>query len=127
MPCRSIFAAFRAVVHVRRRTLPKNNKSKLAYYIELAENGNEDDIDLILRDLRDDMTFNDSRFIDYALGLVKSSKGVERIKQYLFTGSQVQRNYCTLFFNRRGEKGDWDMVKKAYMMGLIDEIQAFSK
>jgi len=72
--------------------------------------------------LNGDMTFTDSRFIDYALGLVKSSEGVERIKQYLFKGTQIQRNYGTLFFNRRSEKGDWDIVKKAYMMGLIDEI-----
>ena len=94
---------------------------------EWLEAWNKHDIDLIMKDLNENMTFADSRFIDYALGLVRSTEGVERIKHYLFKGTQTQRNYSTLFFNRRSEKGDWDIVKKAYMMGLIDEIQAFSK
>jgi hypothetical protein len=95
--------------------------------MRLALNGTSNDVDLIMKDLNNDMTFADSRFIDYALSLVKSAEGVETISRYLFEGTQIQRNYCTLFFNRRCEKGDWDMVKKAYTMGLIDEKQAFSK
>ena len=106
--------------------MPKTT-SKLSCYIELAESGSENDIDCIMNNLNEDMTFNDSRFIDYALGLVKSKEGVEKIKQYLFSGTQIQRNYCTLFFNRRSEKGDWEIVKTAYNMGFIDAIQAFSK
>jgi hypothetical protein len=107
--------------------MPQKNKSQLACLIELAVTGTANDIDLIMQDLKDDMSFNDSRFIDYALSLVESAEGVERISHYLFKGTQIQRNYCTLFFNRRCEKGDWELVKKAYSMGLIDEIQAFSK
>jgi hydrogenase maturation factor len=107
--------------------MTKKNTSKLEYYIKLAVNGTENDIDLILNDLNDDMTIRDSKFIDFALGLVKTTAGVERITEYLFTGTQIQRNYCTLFFNRRCEKGDWVLVKKAYTMSLIDEKQAFSK
>jgi hypothetical protein len=102
-------------------------KSKLAYYMELASNGTASDVDLIMENLIDEITFVDSRFIDYALSLVESSEGVERIAHYLFEGTQIQRNYCTLFFNRRCEKGDWEKVKKAYDMGLIDSKQAFSK
>ncbi|MEN8613899.1 hypothetical protein ABFB09_01260 [Dehalogenimonas sp. THU2] len=98
--------------------------SKLQYYLNLAKQGTADDVKAILKDLHVEMTFNDSRFIDYSLGLVSSPEGLEVIRDYLFTGSQIQRNYCTLFFNRRG---DWDIVKKAYTMGLIDEIQAYSK
>lgn len=102
-------------------------ESKLSCYVELAANGSKSDIDRIMSNLNEDMTFVDSRFVDYALGLVKSKEGVEQIEHYLFSGTQIQRNYCTLFFNRRGEKGDWEMVKQAYTMGLIDKIQAFSK
>jgi hypothetical protein len=107
--------------------MTKKNMSKLEFYINLAKSGTENDIDLILKDLKDDITIKDSKFIDYALGLVTTTSGVERITEYLFTGTQIQRNYCTLFFNRRCEKGDWILVKKAYNMGLIDEKQAFSK
>jgi hypothetical protein len=81
----------------------------------------------MLKDLNSEMSFKDSRFIDYALGLVTSPAGVERIVYHLFNGTQIQRNYCTLFFNRRCETGDWALVKKAYVMGLIDRQQAFSK
>ncbi|APV43926.1 hypothetical protein Dform_00571 [Dehalogenimonas formicexedens] len=104
--------------------MPKNTESKLQYYINLAEHGTEFDIDLIMKDLDSNTTIIDSKFIDYALSLVKSAKGIEVIGEYLFKGTQIQRNYCTLFFNRRD---DWPIVKKAFMMGLIDEIQAFSK
>ena len=101
--------------------------SKLENYINLATSGVETDIDLIMRDLNGNLNIADSKFIDYALSLVNSPACVERITQYLFMGTQIQRNYCTLFFNRRCKKGDWDLVKKAYSMGLIDEKQAFSK
>ncbi len=101
--------------------------SKLEYYIGLAKNGTPKDVDLLMAGLKRSMSFADSRFLDYALGLVTSTEGVERIKQYLFKGTQIQRNYSTLFFNRRSEPGDWEIVKKAYQAGLIDETQAFSK
>ena len=101
--------------------------SILEYYMVLAANGTKNDIDLIMQDLNGDMTLVDSKFIDYALSLVKSPEGVARMVEYLFKGTQIQRNYCTLFLNRRCEKGDWDLVKKAYAMCLIDERQAFSR
>ena len=103
------------------------NTSMLAYYISLAQKGSARDVDLIMLGLNDNVTFAESRFIDYALGLVKSDEGAERIGWYLFNGTQIQRNYSTLFFNRRCQKGDWEKVKKAYSMGLIVAIQAFSK
>lgn len=107
--------------------MAEKNTSILAYYMSLAQKGSARDIDLIMRGLNDGVSFAESRFIDYALGLVKSDEGTERIDWYLFNGTQIQRNYSTLFFNRRCEKGDWGKVKKAYRMGLIDAIQAFSK
>ena len=107
--------------------MQEKTTSKLEYYMSLAARGTENDIDLIMQDLRTDMTLNDSKFIDYAMSLVNSPEGVARIIEYLFKGTQIQRNYCTLFLNRRCEKGDWDLVKKAYTMGLIDERQAFSR
>ena len=101
--------------------------SRLAYYIDLATNGAASDVDLIMKELNSDVTLAESKFIDYALSLVNSPEGVERISEYLFNGSQIQRNYSTLFYCRRCERGDWDLVKKAFKMGLIDARQAFSK
>lgn len=80
-----------------------------------------------MKALNNDVTLAESKFIDYALSLVSSPEGVKRIREFLFNGTQIQRNYCTLFFCRRCEDGDWEVVKKAYNLGLIDARQAFSK
>lgn len=65
-----------------------------------------------------------TRYVDFAISLVENKSGIKRLEYYLFNGTQIQRNYASLFFNRRG---DWEIVKKAYEKGLIDEIQAFAR
>jgi hypothetical protein len=97
---------------------------KLYDLISRAENGDPDDIDFIMQNLNSESTFAMTRYVDFSLGLVTGDKGVSRIEHYLFNGSQIQRNYASLFFNRRG---DWEIVKKAFHQGLIDETQAFAR
>lgn len=89
-----------------------------------ANRGTIEDVDYILGHLTPDVTLSVTRFVDYALSLVESKAGIERIEFYLFNGTQIQRNYCSLFFNRRG---DWPVVKEAYERGLIDKIQAYAR
>jgi hypothetical protein len=89
-----------------------------------AENGDPNDIDFIMQNLNSQVTFAMTRFVDFSLGLVTNEKGIVRIEYYLFNGSQIQRNYASLYFNRRG---DWEKVKKAFNLGLIDEIQAYAR
>ena len=89
-----------------------------------AENGDPDDVDFIMQNLISESTFAMTRYVDFSLGLVTNEMGIARIEHYLFNGSQIQRNYSSLFFNRRG---DWEIVKKALQLGLIDEIQAFAR
>jgi len=96
----------------------------LKEYIDKAENGTAHDIDDILGKLTTDSTFAVTRYVDFSLGQVTNHEGFERIKYYLFNGTQIQRNYASLFFNRRG---DWMFVKEAFDKGLIDEIQAFAR
>ena len=92
--------------------------------ITSAEKGDSSDIDFIMQNLSPESTFEMTRYIDFALGLVINKMGIARIEFYLFNGTQIQRNYASLFFNRRG---DWEIVKKAFNQGLIDEIQAFAR
>jgi hypothetical protein len=92
--------------------------------ISKAENGDPVDIDFLMQNLTYESTFAMTRYVDFALGLVTNKEGVTRIEYYLFNGSQIQRNYASLFFNRRG---DWEIVKKAFHQGLIDETQAFAR
>lgn len=93
-------------------------------YIRLAQAGTCVSVDMILADINMDMSIALSKIIDYSLSFVQSDEGVERMAYYLFHGTQIQRNYCTLYFNRRG---DWRLVRQAFEQGLIDEIQAFSR
>lgn len=97
---------------------------QLKMLIDKAENGNTNDIDYIMDNLTVESTLTMTRFIDFALSLVKKSEGIERIKYYLFNGTLIQRNYACLFLNRLGE---WEPVKEAFEQGLIDEIQAYSR
>lgn len=97
---------------------------KLDYYMRLANSGTAQSVDAIMVDINMDMTIAASKIIDYSLGLVNSVEGLHRMEFYLFSGTQIQRNYCTLFFNRRG---DWPLVRLAYERGLIDWKQAFSR
>lgn len=102
----------------------KSQLKNLDYYIGLANSGTTQSIDNIMHDLNKDMSIAISKIIDYSLSLVCSYEGIKRLEFYLFNGTQIQRNYCALFFNRRG---DWPLVKLAYEKGLIDYRQAFSR
>lgn len=97
---------------------------QLKILIDRAKNGTSDDIDFIMSQLTSDSTFAITRYVDYALSLVEKTDGIERISFYLFNGTLIQRNYASLYFNRRG---DWELVKQAYEQGLIDENQAYAR
>ena len=97
---------------------------KVKELMDRATDGSAEDIDYILNCLTPDVTLSMTRFVDYALGCVESEAGVARIEYYLFNGTQIQRNYCSLFFFFLD---DWAIVKRAYESGLIDEIQAYAR
>jgi len=99
-------------------------KGKLGELIERAENGSENDVDYIMSHLTSNSSLAMTRYVDYALSLVENTKGILRLEHYLFNGTLIQRNYSSLFFNRRL---DYDIVIRAYKEGLIDEIQAFAR
>ena len=102
----------------------KNFTGILQELIDRAESGESEDVDFIMNKLNGSSTFAMTRYVDFALGLVENQSGIKRIEYYLFNGSNIQRNYCSLYFNR---KGDWNLVKKAFNEGLIDEIQAYAR
>jgi len=100
------------------------NASVLQTYIGLAREGTAAAVGELMGCLTLEMTLAESKFIDFALGLVEAEPGVAAMEQYLFDGTQIQRNYCALYFGRRG---DYDIVRRAYDRGLIDAKQAFSR
>ena len=96
----------------------------LQYYIRLAKEGTGASIGEIMKHLNKSMTLAESKFIDFALGHVDGDEGMKIMEDYLFYGTQIQRNYCALYFGRRGE---YLIIRKAYDEGLIDAKQAFSR
>jgi DNA-binding MarR family transcriptional regulator len=101
------------------------NISDKAYEIKtLCRKGSPEDIDHVMSYLDATADLPTTKIIDFYLGTVNSLEGIKRIEYYLFKGTQMQRNYCTLFFARRNE---WRIVKNAYEMGLIDYIQAYAR
>lgn len=99
-------------------------QTPLQVYIGLAKEGTKASIGEIMRHLNKNMTIAESKFIDFALGHIESSEGIAVMEHYLFHGTQIQRNYSTLYFARRGE---YLLIRKAYDQGLIDAKQAFSR
>lgn len=96
----------------------------LPYFINLAKEGSKASISTIMGHLNKSMTLAESKFIDFALGHIDREDGVKIMAHYLLHGTQIQRNYCTLYFGRRG---DYLIIRKAYDQGLIDAKQAFSR
>ncbi len=96
----------------------------LSFYMDCAREGTGDSVARMMKELNSYMTIAESKFIDFALGQIETAEGIHAMKGYLFHGTQIQRNYCTLYFSRRG---DHALVKEAYDKGLIDDKQAFSR
>ena len=93
-------------------------------FVALGKNGTREDVDRLMQvlALADDLAT--IKLVDYALSLVETSEGKAMLKQYLFQGSQAQRNYAALFFKRRGMD---EVLETALAMGLIDREQALAK
>ncbi|WP_099066031.1 hypothetical protein [Nostoc linckia] len=93
-------------------------------FVAMARAGGVSDIDTLMENLENDRTSATYKLVDFTLGLVDTPQGQDRIRHYLFNGTQIQRNYAALYFKRRGAK---NILKEAVNQGCIDKLQAFSK
>ncbi len=110
----------KTIIRMREKTLSEKSDEIRG----LCRRGSPEDVDRVMGYLDGNADLPTTKIIDYYLGTVDSPEGMRRIEHFLFQGTQIQRNYCTLYFARRDE---WPLVRKAYEMGLIDYRQAFSK
>ncbi|MBN2735578.1 MAG: hypothetical protein JXR70_01265 [Spirochaetales bacterium] len=90
----------------------------------MAMEGSAKSIDFLISCLDKNTDLPTTKRLDYALSFVTSQEGIGQLEHYLFNGTQIQRNYITLFFARRNE---WPLVNRAYAMKLIDYRQAYSR
>lgn len=93
-------------------------------YARKANSGEPDAVKSIMEMFGSEMTLEESRQLDFALSKVTRPESVEVIKEYLFKGSKIQRNYAALYLGRIHE---YIILKEAFDQGLIDDKQAFSR
>jgi hypothetical protein len=106
---------------IRRYT---RNANRYDVFKEMGKQGTARNVDIMMRSLEEDPSSSPHKLVDYTLGLVRKKNGKERIKYYLFNGTQVQRNYAALYFKRLNQT---EILAEAVKLGCIDRVQAFSK
>jgi hypothetical protein len=92
--------------------------------VALAQMGTPHAVDTLMRTLIADDGIATTRLVDYALGLIETHEGRDRLRHYLFEGTPQQRNYAALYFKRRNVT---HYLEEAVAAGAIDAVQAFSR
>ncbi|HEV7938650.1 MAG TPA: serine/threonine-protein kinase [Solirubrobacteraceae bacterium] len=108
-------------IEIERLATSKRDRSRLDRMITLGRAGAPNDVDRLMRELANGDLVT-AKFVDYALDLVGTVQGRERIEYYLFQGKQQQRTYAALYFWRLGERR---LLDRAVDAGAIDAARAF--
>jgi hypothetical protein len=103
---------------------PRKGPSRYDDFVAIGTSGTQKDVDFLMKHMALTKDLATVKLADFALGLVNTRQGVNRIQHYLFKGSQMQRNYAALYFKR---KGDTAILREAIREGSIDRLQAFAK
>lgn len=93
-------------------------------YVAIGATGSAAAVDFLMGALATQDDIATTRLVDYALSLVETEAGVERLHYYLFNGTQRQRNYAALYFKRLDEYG---ILKEALAQGKVDSLQVFNR
>lgn len=93
-------------------------------FVALGTSGRAQDVDVLMHALIASEDIASSRLVDFALSLVETQEGRERLRHYLFEGNPQQRNYAALYFKRRNVTY---YLEEAHAAGKIDWHQAFSR
>ena len=93
-------------------------------FVALGNSAEPEDVDFLMNALSAQGDFATSRLVDFALSLVDSREGKQRLRHYLFQGDERQRNYAALYFKR---KGYTELLDEAVAQGKIDRIQAYAR
>lgn len=104
----------------------EDEPGRFAAFIARGNAGNVSDVDYLMHRLEREPDLAVTKLADYALSLVRTPHGEERIKHYLFEGTQTQRNFAALYFKRTGGRGR-HLLAEAYIQGKIDSVQAFAR
>lgn len=101
-----------------------NTLQRFEQWVALGISGQPEDVDILMRMLASHNDLAAIKLLDYALSQVESRMGRARLRDYLFEGLPIQRNYAALYFKRKGWQ---DLLSEAYAAGKIDSLQALVK
>jgi pimeloyl-ACP methyl ester carboxylesterase len=93
-------------------------------FVTLGTGGHSEGVDQLMGALAEYGDLPTLKLVDFALGLVNTPQGSERVRHYLFNGSTVQRNFAALYFKRRGNSR---VLGTAVAEGAIDTTQAYAE
>ena len=93
-------------------------------FVNIGATGTAAAVDFLMNALATQDDIATTRLVDYALSLVETAEGVDRLQHYLFNGSQRQRNYAALYFKRLDEYG---LLKEALAQVKVDSLQVFNR
>ncbi len=87
--------------------------------------GQSEDVDRLMGQLAAGTDLATIKLADYALSLISTRAGREKLLEYLFTGIPIQRNYAALYFKRRGAYQE--RLDEAVRQGLVDAELVYAR
>ena len=103
---------------------PNDTIARYHQFVALGNSAKPEDVDFLMNALTVQDDFATSRLVDFALSLVETHEGKQRLRHYLFHGVPRQRNYAALYFKR---KGYTELLDEAVAQGKIDSVQAYAR
>lgn len=101
-----------------------NSNLLLSDIAKIVNSGTAKDVDYLMSLLTSESPLVTLKMVDFAISQINTREGKERIKFYLFEGTEIQRNYALLYFKRHANN---DIILEAVIGKHIDEKQAFSR
>jgi hypothetical protein len=90
--------------------------------IEIEPLANLSHIDTMMQSLEEEGD-KMGKIVDQSLSLVQTPEGQNRIKHYLFNGTQKQKDYATRYFKDKGRK---DILVEAYQLNSLKAEKSLS-
>lgn len=91
---------------------------------KIGKAGTQKEVIFLMRQLKSDAPIATCKIIDHALSLINTVGGRDKIRDYLFHGTSIQRSYAVLYFKRAK---DYKVLRQAVKMEVIDEEFAFCR
>ena len=93
-------------------------------YARAARVGSTQEVHSLMEQLHIDQDLSTLKLVDMVIDYITSKEGEMTMREYLFNGNIVQRNYSANYFRRKGNRA---ILTEAWEAWAIDDIQAFSR